>query len=78
MKLEDDRLTFETTGRESSCLSDCFSCHPDEPGIVFYGSDGGITGFINPPLTPAERKEIADWMIDRWQKWAENLSDLNL
>jgi hypothetical protein len=35
-----------------------------------YGADGGAD-FYDYPLTPAERREIAEFMIEIWQQWAE-------
>lgn len=36
---------------------------------LWDGSDGDSRAY-DPPLTPAERRDLADFMIERWQRWA--------
>lgn len=59
-------------------------CPPEQPPtqydpVLFYGSDGHVSVPRDddpdpvedePPFTPAERREIADYMIARWNAWA--------
>jgi hypothetical protein len=72
MIFKDDELTFESTGRKEYCFREGLSCHPDSPESIYYGSDGAIPQCSwEKPLTPAEKREAADWMIERWKRWAE-------
>ena len=50
--------------------------YEDRLGLT-YGYDGGVSEDREPnefaenaPFTPAERREIADYMIALWQEWA--------
>ena len=51
--------------------------NPDEyrRGCLLEGYDGQVHGIRpdsdEPPLTDAERHEIAEYMIERWRTWAE-------
>jgi hypothetical protein len=62
-----------STGREFySCTS---SLSVDDDGDeIYYGHDGTVDEWreygSQPPLTVEERREIAEYMIARWQRWA--------
>ncbi len=72
MIYNEDELTFESTGRKEYCFGEGLSCHPDSPEVVYYGSDGALPRACwKNPLTLAEKREVADWMIERWRRWAE-------
>lgn len=64
MKLIDNGVLYESTGRDEYVYS----------GIVGLGPDGGVYGgyddFIGhfSTLDPQERKELAQFMIDQWTK----------
>lgn len=40
------------------------------PGSLSYGYDGRVDEFDDAPLTDAERREIADYVVARWEAWA--------
>lgn len=40
----------------------------DERGEAFNGYDGDF-GEYEPDLTPEERREVAEAMVERWRKW---------
>jgi hypothetical protein len=68
MKLneEDDGLTFDN-GRE--CYAHAGIIGIDNSLHIFYGYDGGLPG----DLTPGERVELADYMINLWEKFKKNV-----
>ncbi len=69
MKLAGENIIFETTGRESG--GNCGIIGIDTKGEVFGGYDQSLfTEWDSNPLTPAERKELAEHMIGRWQQFA--------
>ena len=47
-----------------------FRLAPGDKGEVSYGYDGDALGFDMVALTPDERREIADYMIQAWSHWA--------
>lgn len=76
-------LTF-SSGKKVYCFTDCLSLGSDDEygrsvDIIYYGSDGGletVANFEDTPdycsegaLTPEECVEIADLMLERWQKF---------
>ncbi len=76
MKFVKGDVIFESTGRKEYCFGEAFS--PNDPGGICYGSDGGIS-----KLMPEEIKEVADYMILQWRRWAAgediypDLADVN-
>lgn len=76
MRIEDEEAHFESSGRVMYVAFGIFGL--DGGGVVTDGYDGT---FWNPswkndsePLTRAELQEVADFMIDRWQRWRVSLS----
>ena len=66
---------YLSTGREiyDDFCSGCISL--DANGVVCVGYDNELTSLTEdlgdePTLTPEERKELAQIVIDRWRKWA--------
>jgi hypothetical protein len=41
----------------------------DEAGDTFGGYDGSLE-YLDDPLTKEERKELSEYMIERWKKYA--------
>ena len=60
---ETDRGFKLSTGKEFYAYANLLS--PDSGGKLAYGYDGRVSE----KLTKAEKQEIADYMIARWQKW---------
>jgi hypothetical protein len=75
-----DHLTFETTGREIYANCGIIGLSADLEWVS-EGYDGVIEAFYTPPdsedrLTPVERRELADYMMGLWQRYArEGLSE---
>jgi hypothetical protein len=69
---KDDYLTFETTGRETYVS---FNIVGIKDNLDIYNGFDGHFGEWNEPLTKEENLELADYMIERWNKFknkAEN------
>ncbi len=62
MKFTHNEVEFETTARKYYTSSRTFA--PGEDNGVFYGDDGGFDR-----LTDSERREMYEYMIDKWNKW---------
>lgn len=71
MKLENDEMLFETTGRKEYAFSGRISVDPTE-GSVHYGYDGSM--WFQGDLTGEECVELADHMIALWQQYKERLN----
>lgn len=64
MKYKNGDVVFESTGRIEYTFGYGFT--PNDEGSILYGSDGGIDN-----LSTLERKEVAEYMINIWKRWAE-------
>ena len=70
---DDDEITFESTGR--SCVVGGYPSDDIPLGIspsctfVSYGMDGTL--YERDQLTAEERRELAAFMIERWERFAE-------
>jgi hypothetical protein len=62
VKVEGSNVIFESTGRSVYTFGDDFIPNYNED--VCYGSDGGFD-----IIDDRERKEMYDYMIDKWNKW---------
>lgn len=70
-----------SSGRRMYGFSDTIGISTSDPRYISYGSDGGLEilqphpslpgALIESPLTPEERREIAEHMINLWRKFAE-------
>jgi len=74
MKIVKDTVTF-STGKERYANCGIIGLAPD--GEVTQGSDGGFWAreeaeYRDDPLTPAERLELADYMIERWKMFRDS------
>lgn len=70
--LPDDKLMFHTTGRVVSAHNHIIGI--DERGSVYDGYDGQLdtsweTPDMDGELSAAERKELSEYMIIRWQRF---------
>jgi hypothetical protein len=63
MKFNNEEIEF-STGRKDYCFSGFISIR--EGGEIAYGYDGS---FSEDNWTSAERKELAEYMIDLWEKF---------
>jgi len=63
-----DRGYTLSTGRRFYSWTDRLSVGDD--GVLAYGHDSSVSEFEEVPLTPDEKREIAEYMIDRWKAWA--------
>lgn len=68
--IQDDMHTILTSGK-------MFYTNGDRLGLgkdlaISYGADGSLSAEDLASLTAAERAEIADMMILRWQQWKEH------
>ncbi len=63
---------LDCTGREIYAFADTFGVVEDGEGHprLAYGYDGYVE-IGETALTPAERVEIADYMIARWTAWKD-------
>jgi hypothetical protein len=66
MKIDDDHITWESTGRQECINKGIVGISPSLN--IYEGYDGCIPNWMN-PFTPEERKELADYMVDLWRKW---------
>lgn len=67
------KLRFESTGRVVSANNGIVGLN-EKLEEVFEGYDGSIEHYYKPPeerLTPEERRELADYMIALWNKYAD-------
>lgn len=62
-----DHLTFDCTGRTVYAFMGAVGLDGDE---AVYGWDG-VLGEAEGPLTPEERRELADHMIEAWRAYGE-------
>lgn len=70
-----------TSGREFYAYNGMLSIGPEQPNECAYGYDGDVVESwlvgpddplrdpVDEPFTPAERREIADFMIRLWQQF---------
>lgn len=70
-----DRYTL-STGRSFGAVEGAIS--PRGNGDLFQGFDGWLHEDIDTPLTDAERREIADYMIAAWRDWVGVAADVEL
>lgn len=62
-----DNFVFKCSGRKVYAFSSIIGISPN--GDAYYGHDGGIAEYDNPPLTPKEKTELARHVIERWEKY---------
>ena len=63
-----DDFTFVTTGRKIDANRGIIGLAPD--GSVFGGYDD-IVFYYDDPITPEERRELAEYMIAQWAAFAK-------
>jgi len=64
MKITEDGLLFETTGRRINANNEIIGINPN--GDIYEGYDRGID---SQEMTPEEREELANYMISLWNKF---------
>jgi hypothetical protein len=71
MKQIDDGYKFETTGR--TIYAHCGIIGIAEDLDISQGYDGGITidDDYEQEMTKEEKKELSEFMVDLWKKFAE-------
>jgi hypothetical protein len=66
MKISDDgKVTFESTGLEASAHRGIIGISPDLR--IFEGYDTAF--LLGDDLKPEERRELAEFMIERWRRF---------
>jgi hypothetical protein len=67
MTINGDEIVF-TTGKRVYANRGALSLRLNEDGFaVGYGSDGG---YSDKEFSPAEKREMADYMCSLWMQWA--------
>lgn len=74
MKVQDNDLIFESTGRKEYVFSGVIGlsaeCLDEYPVGISYGGDGSF-GAFNDELSIDEQNELADYMIGIWTRYKE-------
>lgn len=68
MLVNNHHVTFESTGRTEYAYGGIVSVN--DKLELSYGADGGFPTDFENPLTPAEKRELAQYMISRWLEYA--------
>ena len=70
MKANGENLIFETTGRETG--GNCGFIGLNQKGEVSGGYDQILFDeWDSKPLTPEERAELSDFMVEQWKKFKQ-------
>ena len=70
---DDGGVYVLTSGRIFAANIGILGLGPELDAIMHDGYDGRCENYLEPALTPDERREIADEMIRRWNQWKERL-----